>query len=952
VTSRTGRPSGLLSLREKSTSADAARAPIREPSGGSTIARGGDGVSVAVVQDRTSQWRIRLPLRPIRPECAESQRPDRPSRLAAMFRDSFVGCNGVERRERVPLRGSTERDAGVLSSSPCATGQPAGPRVTSAPRKRPKERLGQPSPAECSDDRHKRLAPGGDLVDDRGVTQNPESAAPPFGWVRVVDLTDLRGAMAARMLADLGADVIRVERPGPAAATATTAHRYRNANKRGVVLDPASEPGRARLQSLLSEADVLVENLDATERAELGFQPEPIAEQFPGLVHVAIADAGLAGPRSTWRLEPLPALAASGTLHASGPADLPPCNAPGWLAHDSASIYAAVGAAAAVLDKARHGKGQLVEVSVQEAALAASVPWSIPMRDYLRIDPWLPVEGKRNGDGSYWVLPAKDGWIRTVTGTQRHWDGFVKLLGSPDVLTGPEWQDRFFRLMNSDVMRIVAQDALLDRTRAELFEEAEQLFTAVGVLNSVSEFVRHPQTQGRGFFSSTGYPGLGDAPFAGHPVNLSATPASIRRPAPDPGQDDGTGFADRVAPVAGVGGVGEGLLLKGVRVVEIAFGQLVPQLCGVLSEFGADVIKIESLAHPDLLRAAGGGRINCSFAFNSEARGRRSVALDLRTEEGRRIAMELCSAADVVAENHRGGVLDGLGLGYEDVKKRNPSVVYVSSQGYGRGGPLGRRQAYGPLNAAFAGAQVLWNHPEAPYPAGTTLTYPDCIGGKVLALSVLGALHHRAVTGDGQHIEMAQTEVVAYFLGQFYIDAHLNGSDPQPIGNRHPGAAPHGVYPARGDDKWVAIAVMDNRDWSRLCELLSWGDGWASWSLGQRLEAQDSIDKRLSEWTVERPGSDTAELLQSRGISAMPVMGPEDHHADPHLRERNFIVRLEHPEVGEEHHAGNPIRMSRLELRVGASSPCLGADTDEVLRSVLGLSEGDVADLRAQGVCY
>jgi crotonobetainyl-CoA:carnitine CoA-transferase CaiB-like acyl-CoA transferase len=787
-------------------------------------------------------------------------------------------------------------------------------------------------------------------MDDRRVTASARTSSPPLDWVKVVELTDLRGALAARMLADLGADVLRVEPPGSDQELAgSTAFRYRNANKRGSGIDLRSEAGRRELHALLGEADVLVENLSPAQRDDLGLSPQAVAAEHPALVHVIVADTGLSGSRAGWRLEPLPALAASGTLHASGPSELPPCNAPGHLAHDCASVYAAVGAIAALLDRTRHGHGQLVEVSVQEAALAATVPWSIPMRDYLRIEPALPVEGKRNGDGSYWVLPAKDGWVRTVTGTQRHWDGFIKLLRSPDALTGPEWDDRHFRLMNSDVVRLVAQEALLDRTRAELFDEALGLSTALGILNTVREFVDHPQTRTRHFFSKTGFPGIGDAPFARHPVNLSATPASIRRPAPGDQPVDDAGFAPS-GPVTPFGS-GTGLLLDGVRVVEIAVGQLVPELCGVLSELGADVIKIESLAHPDLLRAAGNGRINCSFAFNSEARGRRSVALDLTTEEGRNLAMQLCSTADVVAENYRGGVLDGMGLGYEDVRAHNPSVVYVSSQGYGRGGPLGQMQAYGPLNSGFAGAHLLWNHPEAPYPAGTTLTFPDCIGGKILAASVLAALHHRVATGEGQQIEMAQTEAVAYLLGEYYIDAHLAGADPQPIGNRNPHCAPHGVYPGVGDDTWVAVAVTDDDEWRSLCALADWDTGWQEWTLAQRLEAQDDIDKRLSEWTRERQPAVTAEILQQHGISAMPVMGPEDHHSDPHLHERGFIVRLEHSEVGEEHHAGNPIRMSRLEQRVATSAPGLGAQTEEVLVSVLGLSDGEVAELRSRGVC-
>ncbi|MCW2495159.1 CoA transferase [Jatrophihabitans sp.] len=782
---------------------------------------------------------------------------------------------------------------------------------------------------------------------DANVSNTPNG---PLGWLRVVDLADLRGSMCGRILADLGADVIHVERPGTPAETITsTAYRYRNANKRGTTLDLGSIAGDDRLHVLLSDADVLIENFDLSERASLGLAPDVVATRYPQLVHIALTDLGLSGPRAGWHLEALPALASSGALFASGPLEFPPCNAPGYVAHDCASLYGAIAAVAGVLDRARNGAGQLFEISTQEAALHATVPWSIPLRDYQRFIPELPAEGKRNGDGTYWVLPASDGYVRTVPGTNRHWDGFVKLLGSPEALLDEAWHDRGFRIMNSDVVRMVAQDSMTDRTREQLFEESLGL-APLGIMQTVREFVDHPQTKHRKFFIETGFEGIGDAPFARHPVNLAATPASIRRAAPAPGED-AEGFAPRTEQGAAKVAADTGYLLSGLRVIEITAGQLVPELCGMLSDFGADIIKIESRAHPDLLRGVNEATMNKGFAFNTGGRGRRSVAIDLTNPEGRELAKQLCADADIIAENQRGGVLDRLGLSYDEIKKINPDIIYVSSQGYGRGGPFGEMQAYGPLNAGFAGAHLMWNHPEAPYPSGTTLTYPDAIGGKLLTVAVLAALNHRAATGEGQYLEMAQTELVAYFFGQAYLDAAQAGADPVPLGNRNPDAAPHGVYPSAGDDEWVAIAVADDSAWDSLCKTLGWEDGWAQWPLSRRLAEQDHIDERLSAWTRTLDKGRAAELLQENGVSAMPVMGPDDQHADPHLTEREYIIELIHPEVGPEHYAGNPIRPSRLPMRVGASAPGLGQHTAEILKEVLGLDEPTIDDLVVRGVC-
>lgn len=771
------------------------------------------------------------------------------------------------------------------------------------------------------------------------------SSGGPLDGVRVVDLTDMRGALCARILADLGADVLMIDDGTlPAEERERSAYRYRNANKRRVRLDV--EHDRGRLHELLASADVLIENR-ARRHPQLGLGDAAVAEQHPHLVHVALTDLGLSGRRAGWHLEPLPALASSGALHASGFPDLPPCWLPGYLAHDCASVYGAVGAVAAVLDRARHGRGQLVEVSVQEAALAGTTPWSIALEDYTRINPFLPVAGKRNADGTYWVLPAADGWVRTVIGNDKQWGGFVELLRRPDELTGPEWNDRLFRMVNGDVVRLVAGPCLGDRTRRDLFVEALGLGATVGVIHTPLEFVRHEQTRQRAFFADTGFRGLGDAPFATAPYKLSLTPASLRHPAP--AEDDGDAefdTSDRGDPLISAGD----LLLDGVRVVEFGMAAVVPELCGVLSELGADVIKIESLAHPDVLRSTGGDKINCGFAFNAECRGRRSVALDLATVEGRALAAELCAQADIVAENFRGGALGALGLGYEAVRGTNPSVVYVSSQGYGRGGPYGEMPAYGPLNFGFSGLHFLWNHADAAYPCGTSLNHPDHIAGKLLAVAVLAALRHRQRTGEGQLVDMSQTEAAAYLQGEVYLESALT-AEPQPAGNRSDRAVPHDVYPCAGEDRWVAIAVHDDPAWQRLVDAVGWDHDPALATLPDRLGRRQEIDDRLSEWTRGRSAEDVADHLQSHAVSAMPLMGPSDHHADAHLREREFIVTLEHEEFGPERHVGNPIRFSRLAQRTAASAPCLGAHTEEVLTSVLGLSGDDVQALVERGVC-
>jgi benzylsuccinate CoA-transferase BbsF subunit len=469
-------------------------------------------------------------------------------------------------------------------------------------------------------------------------------------------------------------------------------------------------------------------------------------------------------------------------------------------------------------------------------------------------------------------------------------------------------------------------------------------------VNTPAEFVRSAQTRVRGYFRATGFPHLADAPFAPLPCNLGRTPASLRRPAPAPG-DDARDFPRRAPASPGTGGSGP--VLGGLRVISFGVGAVVPELCRTLAELGAEVIKVESNDHPDFLRrlTVEPEAPNRSWMFNDENRGQRSVCLDLRAPRGRELALALCARADVVAENRQGGVVRRWGLDYPDVRRVRPDVIYVASQGYGRGGPLGEAPAFGPLNAAFAGATYLWNHPDAPYPAGSSLEHPDHLAGRLLVVAVLAALEHRRRSGQGQRIEMAQTEATAYLMGEFYLEGPCTGRPPRPSGNAVPWACPHGVYPSAGTDRWCAIAVVGDDGWDRFRAAVGWPAERRLARLAGRLAARAELDARVAEWTAGRPAEDVAAMLQAVGVSAMAVQSADDHRRDPHLAARRAIVEVEDPEVGSVRHVANPLRLERTPLVAVGPAPRLGADTGRVLRELLGLTPAEVRRLVADGVC-
>jgi benzylsuccinate CoA-transferase BbsF subunit len=291
------------------------------------------------------------------------------------------------------------------------------------------------------------------------------------------------------------------------------------------------------------------------------------------------------------------------------------------------------------------------------------------------------------------------------------------------------------------------------------------------------------------------------------------------------------------------------------------------------------------------------------------------------------------------------------GLDYDDVRRVRPDVVYVSSQGYGRGGPLGEAPAFGPLNAAFAGISWLWNHADAPYPAGSSLEHPDHLAGRLAAVAVLAALEHRRRTGQGQRIEMAQTEAAAYLLGELYLQGPCTGRPATPHGNAVDWACPHGVYPSAGADRWCAVAVVGDDAWARFRRRVGWPHDPALDTLAGRLAVRDSLDARVAVWTRARTAEAAAATLQDAGVSAMPVLGPPDLRADPHLAARRALIEIDEPGIGPVRHVADPLRPGRMRLAPPRPAPRLGAHTAEVLTAWLALPPGEVARLIAAGVC-
>jgi benzylsuccinate CoA-transferase BbsF subunit len=391
--------------------------------------------------------------------------------------------------------------------------------------------------------------------------------------------------------------------------------------------------------------------------------------------------------------------------------------------------------------------------------------------------------------------------------------------------------------------------------------------------------------------------------------------------------------------------------LEGIMVISLGTGVVVPDATKMLGELGANVIKFESTDNPDFVRTL--GPKNTVAGFNESNRNKRSFGVNLKSDKGRDLAKRLIKMSDVVVENFRGGVVKSLGLDYKSVQPIKPDIIYISSQGFGSGGPHSDYPCYGPMLSAASGMLSIWKQPDDPYPAGSNSPLPDHMASKHVAIAVLAALDYRRRTGKGQFIDLAQTEVAAALIGEHYLDYTMNKREPQAVGNRCPYAAPHGCYPCLGQDNWVAISVFTNEEWHSFGKAIgspSWAKDPRFADIPGRLKNVDELDKLVAEWTSPRDAWEVMEILQGAGVPAGVVQRAQDTIKDPQLKHLNALVELDHPEVGKRLYNNIPFHMSETPPIPSSPAPLLGQHTDEICRELLKMSASEIEKLKVEKI--
>ncbi len=386
-------------------------------------------------------------------------------------------------------------------------------------------------------------------------------------------------------------------------------------------------------------------------------------------------------------------------------------------------------------------------------------------------------------------------------------------------------------------------------------------------------------------------------------------------------------------------------VLHNIRILDFSWVLAGPYATRMLADFGAEVVKVQPLL------AESADKFDRGY-YNTWNRNKLGITLNLNKPQGVALAKRLVGISDAVVENFTPRVMANWGLDYGSLKKIKSDVIMLSMSTMGQTGPWRDYTGFGPTVQAFSAITYLTAFPGKP-PLGLGTSYADHVAGLIACLALLGAMEYRQRTGEGQYIDVSQVEAMASLLGSAVLDYTLNGREIEPVGNRSTGAVPHGVYRCRGDDRWCAIAVFTNDEWQGFKRALgnpTWTEDEKFTTPSSRLENVDELDRLVERWTGQHTAEEVMALLQKEGVAAGIVQNASDLASDPQLKAQGFFIELDHPELGKTISDATPVKLSDTPAGYERAAPVQGQDNDYVYKHLLGMGEGEIAELRQQGV--
>ena len=766
----------------------------------------------------------------------------------------------------------------------------------------------------------------------------PAATAPPLAGIRVIDVTRRWGEIAGRVLAELGAEVVKVEPPGgcesrrvgPFDGEDSLYWESVGAGKKSVIADDPSP--------FLAAADVFIES---------GYRGD-LNARHPRLVHVSITPFGVDGPLAAAPAAEVTVEAAGGLVGLQGDGDRPPVP---MGAMPQAAFHAGAQAAAdvviALCERERSGRGQHLDVSAQ-----ACVVWTLmnatgyppntganpPATSEFRGTPHPAAAAQRLRLPG--IVPCKDGLCQVRFQMrfigERTFDALLRWLESSGVDV-PE-RVRKLRMHNwlasarAGTLDLDAAQEGADLVVALLATKTKQEIQAysaahgltLAAIHTVADLLADPHLAARNFWVRNG-----KRVYAGPFARFSRTPLAAPRQAPVLGASR----PPRSRPARPTASKASTPPFAGLKVADFSWVGVGPIIGKALADHGAAVVRIESARRLDLLRTLppfkdnepGPDRAQFMANFNTSKLG---MTLDLKNPEGRKLARRMADWADVVLESFSPGTMARFGLDWQSLSANREDLVMLSTSMRGQTGPERGYSGFGGQGAAIAGLFALVGWPDRP-PTGPWGAYTDFIAPRFGVAALAAAILHRNRTGRGQHIDLAQVECGIRFLEPLILRHAADGTVATRLGQGSPALEPHGVFPCAGEQRYVAVGVETESQRAALREVL-------------RGEA-------LSAWCLRQDAFAAAATLRQAGVPAYAVLRPSDLYDDAQLRHRGFFVTLRHPVMGATPYDGPATIFSRTPGRPRAPAPCLGEHNNRVLSELLGSEAGEIETLRGLG---
>ncbi len=740
----------------------------------------------------------------------------------------------------------------------------------------------------------------------------------PLAGLRVIDAADGVGEMCGRMLADFGADVIRVEPPegahsrkmAPLSPDGSTSYYFacHNYNKRGISLDIQSPQGQAQLFKLLDSADIYLHSAKPSATQGTALAPDSLAQQFPHLIVASITAFGQTGPYADYEPTPEVIFSLSGWLSSSGLATKPPLLMPGAQPYDFAGIVGCFAVLCALIQRHRTGCGQHLDVSALES-LAQCNTWQLTNAS-ATLNAGRELVTLRSGTSPvYPLFRTKDGYARPVILSPHQWRNMWEWLGKPEEFAAPEWGETLFRMMNLDVLNPYIERLFAQYDMEECAKEGQRRGIVVVPMLKTSDVLANEHFESRSTFAegevAPGHKGafvngwmeiarqrLGyrfRPPQVGEhnrevfgeewpKTTLQGSEAVTEEGASNHSKDADGGTETRTAGAAG----SSQAPLAGLRVLDFGHGGVGVEGGRMLAEYGADVIKIETRSYFDFIRTMLSTEMNGSFA--SSNRSKRSFGVAIRTPQGREIISNLAEHCDIVIENNSTNTMDKMGM---------------------------------------------------------------------VAIAALLGIWENLNSGAGFHVEMAQVENLIGLMGDVYLYESAQPNSVEPMGNDSPIGAPWGVFPCAGEQQWCTICVRNDQDWQALKEVMgepSWAQSPEYETNQDRLSCRAELYDGVAEWTASLPPREVMARCQQAGVPAGAMFTVLDQIEDPHYQARGFLVETEQQEMGKVLMDGPAFAGSEMPDIDIHQAPMLGEHTVEICLELLGMSYDEIEQLVEDGV--